>query len=57
MAYYHVNELDLEEEVLVPTINIIESVQSSMWVFVGNGCKKKIDLYTTTMDDLVRSVL
>jgi hypothetical protein len=44
------NELDLEEEALVPTTNLVENVHSSMWVFVGNGCKVKIDLYTTTMD-------
>jgi hypothetical protein len=51
------NELNLEKEALVPTINLAESVHSSLWVFVGSGCKVKIYLYTTTMDDMVRLVL
>jgi hypothetical protein len=51
-----VNELDLEEEALVPTTNLIESVHSSMWVFTKNGCKVKINLYIVTMDDMVRSL-
>jgi hypothetical protein len=41
LAYYLVNELDLEEEALVPTTNLIESVHSSMWVSTKNGCKVK----------------
>jgi hypothetical protein len=51
------NELDLEEQALVPTTNLITSVHSSMWVFVNNGHKPKTNLYTTTMDDMVRSML
>jgi hypothetical protein len=41
----------------VPTTNLVKSVHSSMWVSAGNGCKVKIDLYTATMDDMVRFVL
>ncbi len=51
------NELDLEEEALVPTTHLIESAHSSMWVSTKNGCKVKINLYIVTMDDMVRSVL
>ncbi len=51
------NELDLEEEALVPITNLAKNVHSSMWGSVGNGCKVKTNLYTTIMDDVVRSVL
>jgi hypothetical protein len=51
------SELDLEERALVPTTNLIMSVHSSMWVFAKNGHKLKTNLYTTTMDDMVRSML
>jgi hypothetical protein len=48
-----VNELDLEEEALVPTTNLIESVHSSMWgVSTKNGHKVKINLYIITMDEV-----
>ncbi len=57
LAYYLVNEFDLEEEALVPITNLAENVHSSMWVSTGNGCKVKTNLYTTIMDDVVRSIL
>jgi hypothetical protein len=47
-----VNELDLEEEALVPTTNLIENVHSSMWVSTKNGHKVKINLYIITMDEV-----
>jgi hypothetical protein len=51
------NELDLEEEALVPTTNFVISVHSSMWIFDGNGHMVRTYLYTTTMDDMVKYVL
>jgi hypothetical protein len=34
----------------VPTTNLIQNVHSSMWVFVKNGHKVKINLYIAIMD-------
>ncbi len=48
------NELDLEEETLVPTTNLVESVQFSMRISIGNGHKVKTNLYIITMDDMVK---
>lgn len=50
------NELDLEEQALVPITNFIKSVHSSMWVSAINGHKVKTNLYTTIMDDMVGSM-
>lgn len=47
---------DLEEEALVPIINLAKNVHSSMWVSTRNGCKVKTNLYTTTMDNVVSSI-
>jgi hypothetical protein len=58
LAYYLLNELELKEETLVPTTNFAKHVHSSMWVSIGNiGRKVKTNLYTATMDDMVRFVL
>ncbi len=48
------DELDLEEETLVPTTNLVESVHFSMQVFVGNGHKVKKKFYIAIMDDMVK---
>lgn len=51
------NELNFEEEALVPTINLVGNVDSSMWVFIKIGHNVKMHLYIATMDDMVRSLL
>jgi hypothetical protein len=58
-AWYCIDELDLslEEEAFIPTTNLSESAQSSMWVTQGNGSKVKIDLVQAVMQDMTRSIL
>jgi hypothetical protein len=38
--------LNLEEEASVPMTNLAKSVHFFMWVFVGNGCKVELFLFT-----------
>ncbi len=57
LPYYPMTEHNFEEEALVPTINLVGNVDSSMWVFIKNGQNVKMDLYIATMDDMVRSLL
>ncbi len=56
IAYFPLNELDLKEEALVPTTNFTENVHSST-KFLLEWSQGKIELYTATMDDMVRFVL
>jgi hypothetical protein len=56
IAYYLVNELNLEEEALVLTTNLVENVHYFVWVFAENGHKVKTYLYFATMDDMVKSL-
>ncbi len=58
LAYYSMNELEFEEEALVPTTNLVENVHSSPCGFLWEMVRQfdLIDLYITTMDAVVRSV-
>jgi hypothetical protein len=51
------NELNFEEEVVLPIIILVGNVDYSMWIFIKNGHNVKMDLYIATMDDMVRSLL